>query len=131
MIQPWLHRTLLLVGLLLVCLLLSLSQPVGLTYPMQVVDSASWWDRGIELAFDWSTASVVRRTECNPARAGRLASVVLESVWTAENLGPPGQDSLGPPEPIGPQQGAGQAGNSIQPPRVNFSPKLRGFGRPI
>jgi hypothetical protein len=130
-IQSWLYRTLTLVGLVLVCLLLSLSQPVGLTYPMQVVDSAPWFDRGREPASDWPTASVVRRTECNRARAGPLASVVLDSVWTAGNLGPPGQDTHGPPEPIGPRQVAGQAGNSIQPPRATFSAKLLAFNRRI
>ena len=129
MIHSWLHRTPPLVGLLLVCLLLSLSQPVGLTHPMQVVDSASWLDRGREPAPDWSTASVVRRTECNQARAGRLAFVVLDSVWTAGNLGPPGQDSLGPPEPIGPRQVAGQAGNSIHPPSKLLA-EIAGFPPP-
>jgi len=129
-IHSWLHRTLPLVGLLLVCLLLSLSPSVGLTCPMHVVDSASWLDRGREPAADWSTALVVRRTECNQARAGRLASVALDSVWTAGNLGPPGQDSLGPLEPVGPRQVAGQAGNSIQPPRVKFLAEIAGFPPP-
>jgi len=68
--------------------------------------------------------------ECNQARVGRLASVVLDSVWTAGNLGPLGQDTHGPPEPIGPRQVAGQARNS-QPPRATFSAKLLAFNRRI
>jgi hypothetical protein len=39
--------------------------------------------------------------ECDPVRAGPLASLVLNGAWAADDIGPPGQQTHGPPEPIG------------------------------
>ena len=47
------------------------------------------------------TASVFKSTHFDPARAGPLASLVLEDAWTEGNIGPPGQETHGPPKPIG------------------------------
>jgi hypothetical protein len=47
--------------------------------------------------------------EFDSARAGPLASLVLDGAWTAGNIGPPGQETHGPPEPIGPWRLAGQS----------------------
>jgi hypothetical protein len=43
------------------------------------------------------------------APAEPLASLVLDGEWTAGNIGPPGQETHGPPEPIGPGRVAGQS----------------------
>jgi hypothetical protein len=105
---------------LLLCVLLSLTLPVGLNHPLQVVESGPWLNPARECSADWPTASVVRSMEFDPACAAPLASLVLDGAWTAGNLGPPGPETYGPPEPIGPRQVAGQAGNSNQRPRAPF-----------
>jgi len=106
---------------LLLCVLLSLTLPAGLNHPLQVVESEPWLDPARECAAQWPTASVVRSMEFDPARAGPLASQVLDGARTAGNLDPPpGPETYGPPEPIGPRQVAGQAGNSNQRPKAPF-----------
>jgi hypothetical protein len=105
---------------LLLCVLLSLTLPVGLNHPLQVVESGPWLNPARKCSADWPTASVVRSMEFDPARATPLASLVLDGAWTAGNTGPPGPETYGPPEPIGPRQVAGQAGNSNQRPRAPF-----------
>jgi|SRR5271166_5346550 len=85
----------------LVCLLLSLSQQAGLNRQLQLAGSSQWLDRCREPASGSPTASVVRSTQSNPARAGPLTSLVLDDAWTQGNIGPPGQQTHGPPEPIG------------------------------
>ena len=125
--KPWPRLTLPLVGLALVCLVLSLSQPAGLNHPLQVAGSGPWLDQWREAASGSPTASVVRSMEFDHACAGPLASLVLDFAWTADNLGPPGQESHGPPEPIGPWRVAAQAGSSNQNPEQPFSTKLPAF----
>ncbi|SRR5260370_441489 len=85
----------------LVCLLLSLSQQAGLNRQLQVAGSSQWLDRCRERASGSPTASVVRSMEFDPARAGPLTSLVLDDAWTAGDMGPPGQETHGPPKPIG------------------------------
>src|SRR5882724_11076291 len=109
---------------LLLCVLLSLTLPVGLNHPLQVVESGPWLNPARKCSADWPTASVVRSMEFDPARAAPLASLVLDGAWTAGYTGPPGPETYGPPEPIGPRQVAGQAGNSNQRPRAPFSTKI-------
>jgi len=92
-----------------VCLLLSLSQPAALNHQWQVAGSGQWLDRCREPASGSPTASVVSSTEFDRARAGPLTSVVLDGAWTAGNIGPPGQETDEPPEPIGLCQVAGQS----------------------
>jgi hypothetical protein len=97
--KPWF--TLTIVCWTLVCLLLSPSQQAGLNHPLQVTGSSQWLDRCREPAPDSPAASVVGSTEFDPARAGPLTLLVLDSAWTAGNIGPPGQENHGPPELIG------------------------------
>ena len=115
----------------LVCLLLSLTQAIGLSHPLPVVGSGPWFDRGGECASDWPTASVVRSMEFDPVHPGSLASVVLDCTGTAGNLAPPGLETHGPPKPIEPRQVAGQASSSKQRHRATFSSKLLAFNRRI
>ncbi len=105
--KPWFSLTL--VCWVLLCLLLSLSQQAGLNHPLQVADSGPWLDR-----CGWSNAAVLRSMEFNPVRAGPLASLVLDSAWAADDTGPPGQETHGPPEPIGNWQVAIQSRSSKQ-----------------
>jgi hypothetical protein len=96
--KPWV--TLTIVCWTLVCLLLSLSQQAGLNHPLQVTGLSQWLDRCREPASDSPAASVVGSTQFDPARAGPLTSLVVDGAWTAGNIGPPGQENRGPPEPI-------------------------------
>jgi hypothetical protein len=96
--KPWF--TLTIVCWTLVCLPLSLSQQASLNHPLQVAGSSQWLDRCREPALDSPAASVVGSTEFDPVRAGPLTSLVLDSAWTAGNIGPPSQENHGPPELI-------------------------------
>jgi hypothetical protein len=82
----------------LVGLLLSLTQAVGRNHPLQVVGSEACFDRGREPASD----ALVRSMELDPARAEPLASLVFDSALTADNIGPPGQQTYGRPEQMRP-----------------------------
>ena len=97
--KKWFRLTL--VCGVLVGLLLSLTQAVGLNYLLPVVDSGRWLDRGGETASDASTVSFIRSREFHLARAGPLESLVFDCALTAANLGPPAQE-YGRPELIGP-----------------------------
>jgi hypothetical protein len=97
--KPWV--TLTIVCWTLVCLLLSLSQQAGLNHPLQVTGLSQWLDRCREPASDSPAASVVESTQCDPAGAGSLTSLVLEDSWSKGNIGPPGQETHGPPKTIG------------------------------
>jgi len=105
--KPWFSLTL--VCWALVCLLLSLSQQAGLNHHSHLVCSRPWFDPCREPASGLPTAAILRNTEFDSARAGPLASLVLDGRWTAANIGPPGQDTHGPPAPIGPWRVAGQS----------------------
>lgn len=85
----------------LVCLVLGLSQQAGLYHSSQVSGSSQWLDRCREPASGSPTASVVESTQFDPARAGPLTSLVLEDSWSKGNIGPPGQETHGPPKTIG------------------------------
>jgi len=65
------------------------------------------------------------------ARAGPFGSLVLDCGLTAGNIGPPGQENHGPPEPMGlgklPARPATQT-NAIEQP---LSKKLLVFSRKI
>ena len=118
---PWFRLTL--VCYVLLCLLLGLTQAVDWNHP-PVVSSGSLFDRGTQATSDSPTTLVVRSMPCDLARAGPFGSLVLDCGLTAGDIGPPGQESHGPPEPMGPWRVAGQAGNSNQRHRATFSPKL-------
>ena len=82
----------------LVCLLLGLSQQAALYHSSQVSGSSQWLDQCREPASGSPTAAVFKSTQFDPARAGPLTSLVLEDVWTEGNIGPPGEETHGPPE---------------------------------
>jgi hypothetical protein len=91
-----LRLTLILIGLALVCLLLSRTQP-GLNHSLQVAVSGSRSDRGTEPGSEAPTVSLVSSIELDPARAGPPEVLVLDCAWTAGNISPPGKQTHGPP----------------------------------
>ena len=105
--KSWFSLTLVCWALL--CLLLSLSLQAGLNHHLQVAGSSQWLDRCREPASGSPTASVVGSTEFDPARAGPLASLALDGAWGAGNIGPPGQETHGPPQSMEPWQVAVQS----------------------
>lgn len=82
----------------LVCLVLGLIQQAGMYHSSQVSGSSQWLDRCRERASGSPTASVFKSTQFDPARARSLTSLVLEDAWPERNIGPPGQETHGPPE---------------------------------
>src|ERR1700686_1980787 len=118
---PWFRLTL--VCCVLLCLLLGLTQAVDWNY-QSVVSSGSSFDRGTKATSDSPTSSVVESMAFDLARVRPFGSLVLDRGSTAGDTGPPGQENYGPPEPMGPWQVAGQAGNSNQRHRATFSTKL-------
>jgi hypothetical protein len=82
----------------LACLVLGLSQQAGLYHSSQVSGSSQWLDQCREPASGSRTASVFKSTQFDPARARSLTSLVLEDAWPERNIGPPGQETHGPPE---------------------------------
>jgi hypothetical protein len=111
-------------------LLLGLTQAVDWNY-QPVVSSRSSFDRGTKATSDSPTSSVVGSRVFYLARAGPFQSLVLDCGLTAGDNDPPGQENHGPPEPMGPWQVAGQAGNSNQRHRATLSAKLLVFSRKI
>jgi hypothetical protein len=112
----WFRLTL--VCCVLVCLSMLLSlQEVGLNQLLPIVASGPWLDVGREPAFDAPTVSTVRSTEFDPARIG---SLVPDCAWSANNIGPPGQETHGPPQLIGHCRVADQAGSLNQRHRATF-----------
>jgi hypothetical protein len=63
------------------------------------------------------------------ARARPFGSLVLDCGLTVGNIGPPGQENHGPPEPMG--LGKLPAGNSNQRHRATLSKQLLVFSRKI
>jgi hypothetical protein len=116
--KPWFSLTL--VSWVLLCLLLSLSQQAA-----RIADSGQWLDRGREVAYGWPTAAVLRSMEFDPIRAGPLASLVIDTAWAADDIGPPSQETHGPPEQIGIGQVAVQSPSSKQH-RANLLYKITG-----
>jgi hypothetical protein len=98
--KAWFPLTL--VGWALVCLLLSLSQQAGLNYLSHLACSRPWLDQCAEPTFGSPTAAVVRSMEFDRARAGPLQFLALGCALTAGNIGPPPQETHGPPELRGP-----------------------------
>jgi hypothetical protein len=126
--RPWFRLTL--VCCVLLGLLLGLTQALDWNY-QPIVSSGSSFDRGTKATSDSPTSSVVGSVAFHLARAGPFGSLVLDCGLTAGNNDPPGQENHGPPEPMGPWQVAGQAGNSNQRHRATLSAKLLVFSRKI
>ena len=78
--KQWFRLTL--VCGVLVGLLLSLTQVVGLNYLSPVVGSGQGFDRGTEPASDVPTVSLFRSMEFHLARAGPLESLVFDCALT-------------------------------------------------
>ena len=116
--------SLILVGWALLFLLLSLSQQASLNHPLRVAGSGQWLDGGREPASGSPTASVLRSTEFDHARAAPLESLVLDRGLTASNMGPPGQEIDGPPQSLGPWRIAGQSRQRKATIESPFSTKL-------
>ena len=94
---PWCRLTL--ICCVLLCLFLGLTQAVDWSY-QPVVSSGSSSDRVTKATSDSPTSSVVGSMAFDLARAGPLGSLVLGCGLTAGNIGPPGKEDHGPPEPM-------------------------------
>jgi hypothetical protein len=114
---------LILVCCLLVGLLLSLTQAVGLNYLLPVVGSGRWFDQETGPASDASTVSFIRSMEFHPARAG-LESLVFDCALTADNIGPPGQETYGRPGTDGALESCRSSRQLKSTPSNPFSAKL-------
>jgi len=110
----------------LVCLFLSLSQQLSRNHQPHLVCSKPWIDRCREAAPDSPTAAMVSSREFDPVRAGPLTSLVLDSPWTAGNIGPPGQETHGPPEPIEPWRVASSKPAAQRKHRATFFQEILG-----
>jgi hypothetical protein len=82
--------------LVLLCLLLSLTQPAEFNHLFPIVGSGSWFTRQTEPATDAPTVSVVRSMQSS-ARAGPRQSLVFSCTLTVVNTGPPGWGRHRPP----------------------------------
>jgi len=94
---PWFRLTL--ICCVLLCLFLGLTQAVDWNY-QPVVSSGSSSDRGTKATSDSPTSSVVGSMAFHLARARPFGSLVLDCGLTVGNIGPPGQENHGPPEPM-------------------------------
>jgi hypothetical protein len=121
---PWFRLTL--ICCLLLCLFLGVTQAVDWNY-QPVVSSGSSFDRRTQATCDAPPSSVVGTMAFDLARARPFGSLVLDRELTAGNTGPPGQENHEPPEPMGPWQVAGQAGNSKPTPSSNLVQEIIGF----
>ena len=115
----WFRLTL--VCCILLCLFLSLTQAVDSKPPVVGLGYDSIEDQiRIRRAHQFSC----QKHGFDLARAGPFGSLVLNCALTVGNIGPPGWENHGPPEPIGSWRVAGQTGNSNQHPRAPFSANL-------
>ena len=85
--------------LVILCLLLSLTQPAEFDHLLSIVGSGSWFARHPESVTDAPTVSVVRSVQSS-ARAGPRQSLVFSCTLTVVNTGPPGWGRPGPPAAI-------------------------------
>ena len=125
---PWFRLTL--VYCVLLCLFLGLTQAVDWNY-QPVVSAGSSFYRSTKATSDSPTSFVVGTMAFDLARARPFGSLALDCGLTAGNIGLPRHENHGPPEPMGPWQVAGQAGNSKQKAshRATLSKKLLVFSR--
>ena len=94
---PWFRLTL--ICCVLLCLFLGLTQAVDWNY-QPVVSSGSSSDRGTKVTSDSPTSFVVGSMAFHLARPRPFGSLVLDCGLTVGNIGPPGQQNHGPPEPM-------------------------------
>lgn len=127
--KRWFHLTL--VCCVLLCLCLSVAQAVDMNHDLPIVGLRPEFDRGRQPASDALTVWVITSMRFDQPRAGPLRSLIHDCASTAGHLGPPGWETHGPPESIGPWRVAGQAGNSNQRHPATLSVKLLVFSRTI
>ncbi len=121
---PWFRLTL--VCCVLLCLFLGLTQAVDWNH-QPVVSSGSSFDRGTKATSDSPTSSVVRSMAFHLARARPFGSLVLDCGLTVGNIGPPGQENHGPPEPMGLGELPARAGQLKPTPSSNLVQEIVGF----
>ena len=129
--KRWFHLTLVCCILLALCL--SFAQAVDLNLDLPIVGLRPEFDRGREPASDAPTVSVVTSMRFDPPRAGPLRSLIHDCASTAGHLGPPGWETHGPPERIGPGRVAGKRSRQqLRPtPRARFFPEFTGSNHPF
>ena len=99
--------------LVMLCLLLSLTQPAEFDHLLPIVGSGSGFAPHTESATDAPTVSVARNMQS--ARAGARQSLVFSGTLTVVNTGAPGWGRVGPPAVItilARCRSGGNAGNS-------------------
>jgi hypothetical protein len=128
MMKPWFRLALL--CWVLGCLLLSLTQAIGLNHPSPVVGSGPWFDRGRESASDWSTASVVRSMEFDPVHPWISGICCPRLYW---DCGQSCSTRPGDPWPTGTDRAAASCRSSRQlkaTPLSNFLLEITGLPPP-
>src|SRR5207244_7109094 len=80
--------------LVMLCLLLSLTQPAEFDPLLPIVGSGSWFAPHTESAPDAPTVSVARSMQSS-ARSGPRPSLVFSGTLTVVNTGPPGWRRVG------------------------------------
>src|SRR6266436_3815858 len=105
--------------LVMLCLLLSLTQPAEFDHLLLIVGSGSWFAPHTESATDAPTVSVARSMQSS-ARAGARQSLVCSGTLTVVNTGPPCWGRVGPPAVIAVlascRSGANAGHNKTNPP---------------
>jgi hypothetical protein len=126
--MPWFRLTL--ICCVLLCLFLGLTQAVDWNY-QPVVSSGSAFDRGAKATSDSPTSSVVGSMAFHLARARSFGSLVLDCGLTVGNIGRPGPENHGPPEPTDLGKLPARAGNSNQRHRATLSKNLLVFSEKL
>ena len=85
--------------LVMLCLLLSLTQPAEFDHLLPIVGSGSWFAPHTESATNAPIVSVTRSMQSS-ARAGARQSLVFSGTLTVVNMGPTGWGRVGPPAVI-------------------------------
>ena len=125
---PWFRLTL--ICCVLLCLFLGLTQAVDWNY-QPVVSSGSPLDQRTQATCDSPPSSVVGTMVFDLARARLFGSLVLDCGLTVDNIGPPGQENHGPPEPMDLGKLPARVGNSNQRHRATLSKTLLVFSQKI
>jgi hypothetical protein len=115
--------------LVMLCLLLSLTQPAEFDHLLPIVGSGSWFAPHTESATDAPTVSVASPSMQSSARAGARQSLVFSATLTVVNMGPPGCAGVGPPAVIAVLascRSGGNAGNSKINTLGHHSPRKSG-----
>ena len=110
--------------LVMLCLLLSFTQPAEFDHLLPIVGSGSWFAPHTESATDALTVSVARSMQSS-ARAGARQSLVCSGTLTVVNTGPPGWGRVGPPAVIAVLASCRSGGNVPATPKSTPSGTIR------